>query len=70
MSYVIDFGGTIMEVPLTFFKNNLNYKIVKHDLIGDTHFINYGGITISVHDNIWKKVQIDLRDSKIDGILE
>ena len=28
MSYVIDFGGTIMEVPLTFFKNNLNYKIL------------------------------------------
>ena len=70
MSYVIDFGGTIMEVPLTFFKNSLNYKIVKHDLIGDTHFINYGGITFSIHDNIWQKVQIDLRDSKIDSILE
>jgi predicted SprT family Zn-dependent metalloprotease len=70
MSYVIDFGGTTMEVPLTFFKNNLNYKIIKHDLIGYTHFINYGGITISVHDNTWKRVQIDLRDSKIDSILE
>ena len=45
MCYVIDFGGTTMEVHLTFFKNNLNYKIIKHDLIGDTHFINYGGIT-------------------------
>jgi hypothetical protein len=70
MSYVIDFGGTVMEVPLTFFKNNLNYKIISHDLIGDIHFINYDGITISVHNNIWKKVQIDLRDSKIDSILE
>ena len=70
MSYVIDFGGTIMEVPLTFFKNNLNYKIVRHDIIGDTHFINYSGITISVHNNIWKKVQIDLRDTKINSILE
>jgi len=48
----------------------LNYKIVRHDYIGDTHFINYGGITISVHNNIWEKVQIDLRDSKIDSILE
>ena len=70
MSYVIDFGGTVMEVPLTFFKNNLNYKIVRHDHIGDTHFINYGELTFSIHDNTWKRVQIDLRDSKIDSILE
>ncbi len=70
MGYIIDFGGSVMEVPLTFFKNNLNYKIVQHDIIGDTHFINYGGITISVHNNIWEKVQIDLRDSKINSILE
>lgn len=67
MSYIIDFGGSVMEVPLTFFKNN---KIVCHDIIGDTHFINYGGITFSIHDNFWQKVQIDLRDSKINSILE
>ena len=70
MSYIIDFGGSVMEVPLTFFKNNLNYKIVRHDIIGDTHFINYGVITFSIHDNFWQQVQIDLRDSKINSILE
>ena len=51
MGYIIDFGGSVMEVPLTFFQNNLNYKIVQHDIIGDTHFINYGELTFSIHDN-------------------
>lgn len=66
MSYVIDLGGVIMEVPLTFFQ----YEIVYHHHIGCTHFINYGGITFSIHDNIWQKVQSDLRDKKINSILD
>ena len=66
MKYVIDLCGTMMEVPLSFFK----FKIVRHDYIGDTHFINYGELTFSIHDNFWQQVQIDLRDSKIDSILE
>lgn len=66
MSYIVDLCGTRTQVPLSFFK----FKQVRHDLIGDTHFINYGELTFSIHDNTWKRVQIDLRDSKIDSILE
>jgi hypothetical protein len=66
MSYVIDFGGILTEVPLSFFK----FKEVRHDLIGDVHFINYGELTFSIHDNIWLQVQEDLRDIKINSLLD
>lgn len=66
MKYVVNLGGIMTEVPLSFF----DFKIVRHDHIGDTHFVNYGELTFSIHDNFWQQVQIDLRDSKINSILE
>ncbi len=66
MKYVINLCGTDMEVPLSFF----DFKIIRHDHIGDTHFINYGELTFSIHDNFWQQVQINLRDKKINSILE
>ena len=66
MKYIVDLCGTVMEVPLSFF----DFKIVRHDKIGDTHFVNYGELTFSIHDNFWQQVQIDLRDKKINSILE
>ena len=66
MKYVVNLGGIMTEVPLSFF----DFKIVRHDHIGDTHFVNYGELTFSIHDNFWQQVQIDLRDKKINSILE
>ena len=66
MKYVINLCGTDMEVPLSFF----DFKIIRHDHIGDIHFINYGELTFSIHDNFWQQVQINLRDKKINSILE
>jgi hypothetical protein len=66
MGYIVDLCGTIMEVPLSFF----DFKIVRHDIIGDVHFVNYGELTFSIHNNVWQKVQIDLRDKKILDILK
>lgn len=66
MRYIVDLCGNLTEVPLSFFK----FKIVKHDQIGDTHFINYGELTFSIHNNIWQQVQLDLRDEKISSLLK
>jgi hypothetical protein len=48
--------------------------ILRQELIGDTWFfiIRNGSedLTFSIHDNYWKKVQIDLRDIKINSLLD
>jgi hypothetical protein len=47
--------------------------VLRQELIGDTWFfrIRNGSedLTFSIHDNYWNKVQVDLRDNKIDDIL-
>lgn len=66
MGYIIDLCGELTEVELSFFSR---IKIVRHDTIGDVHFIRLNDITFSIHNNVWYKVQIDLRNNKIDDII-
>lgn len=73
MGYIIDLCGELTEVELSFFTN---IKIVRHDTIGSVHFIGIRGFgiygsayTFSISDNIWQRVQRDLRDKKIDDII-
>ena len=73
MGYIIDLCGELTDVPLSFFSG---IKIVQHDTIGDTHFIGIRGFkvygsayTFSIGDNIWLQVQRDLRDNRIDEII-
>ena len=73
MGYIIDLCGELTEVQLSFFTK---IKIVRHDIIGSVHFIGIRGFTIygsaytfSIDDTIWLQVQSDLRDRKIDEII-
>jgi hypothetical protein len=73
MGYIIDLCGELTEVELSFFSK---IKIVRHDTIGSVHFIGIRGFTIygttytfSIADAIWQQVQTDLRDKKIDDII-
>lgn len=69
--YRIGVFGEIEEVYINFFEG---MDVLRQELIGDTWFFTIrngkDNLTFSVHDNYWKKVQVDLRDVKIDGILE
>lgn len=66
MGYIIDLCGELTEVTSSFFSQNFT----RHDIIGDTHFISVNELTFSIHNNIWERVQIDLRNSKINSILK
>jgi hypothetical protein len=73
MGYIVDLCGELTEVELSFFTK---IKIVRHDKIGSVHFIGIRGFTIygstytfSIADNIWQQVQSDLRDKRIDDII-
>jgi hypothetical protein len=73
MGYIIDLCGELTEVELSFFSR---IKFVRHDTIGDTHFIGIRGFTLygstytfSIHNDVWYKVQSDLRNNKIDDII-
>lgn len=73
MGYIIDLCGELTEVELSFFTK---IKIVRHDTIGSVHFIGIRGFTIygssytfNIADTIWQQVQIDLRNKKIDDII-
>jgi hypothetical protein len=69
--YRIGVFGEIEEVHINFFEG---MDVMIEQLIGDTWFFTIrngkdNNLTFSIHDNYWKKVQIDLRDSKIDFII-
>jgi hypothetical protein len=68
--YRIGVFGEIEEVYINFFEGMV---VLRQELIGDTWFfrIRNGSedLTFSIHDNYWNKVQVDLRDNKIDDIL-
>ena len=62
--YIIELSGITMSMSISFFQK---ISIIKHDTIGDTHFIRIDGkyaTTFSIHNNTWIRVQQDLRDKK------
>lgn len=68
--YRINVFGEIEEVYINFFEG---MDVLRQEQIGDTWFFTIRNgkenLTFSIHDNYWQKVQVDLRDARIDGIL-
>ena len=68
--YRIGVFGEIEEVYISFFDG---MEVLRQELIGDTWFIcivnGDGTLTFSIHDNYWQKVQVDLRNLRIDEVL-
>jgi hypothetical protein len=68
--YIIGHGSEMTDMPLSFFEG---LSILKEDLIGDTYFIRFENgdseMTISIHQKEYGRVKIDLRDKKIEDII-
>lgn len=68
--YVIRVFGEETDVFINFFDG---MEVLRQERIGDTWFIDivngYGKLTFSIHENLWQKVQVDLRDSRLDSVL-
>lgn len=69
--YIVGIGGEMIDVYLTFFKR---MNILKEELVSDTYFIRFengdSDMTFSIHKKEYDRVKIDLRDDKIDSILD
>jgi hypothetical protein len=65
--YIINIDSGIVDVPINFFKN---MSIVKEVFILDTYFIEFNnGKLLSISKREYDKVKVDLRNLKIDYIL-
>ncbi len=71
MEIRINIGGEIIDVHINFF---IDQKIIDQNKIGDTYFITIENgdysLTYSIHQNYYDKVKVELRDIKIDTILD
>ena len=67
-NYIIELGGEMVDVPLSFFKSIDFSSMVK---VGKTCFIRLedAKMTFSIHESVLDRARIDLRDSRIEGIL-
>lgn len=68
--YIVGFGSEMTDMPLSFFEG---LSILREELIGDTYFIKFengdSDMTFCIHQNEYKRVKIDLRDKKIQNII-
>jgi hypothetical protein len=68
--YIVGFGSEMTDMPLSFFKE---LRILREELVGDTYFIKFengdSDMTVCIHQNEYKRVKIDLRDKKIEDII-
>lgn len=71
MEIRINIGGDITDVHINFF---INQKVIREEKIGDTYFITMENgeynLTYSIHQNYYDKVKVELRNIKIDNILD
>jgi hypothetical protein len=71
MEIRINIGGEITDVHINFF---INKKIIREEKVGDTYFITIENgeysLTYSIHQNYYDKVKVELRNLKIDNILD
>ncbi len=69
--YRISMSSEIYEVPLSFFDG---MNVVRDERIGDTHFVTAmskdGQFTFGIYFEIYERAKADLRNLRIDGILE
>jgi len=58
------------DMSLSFFEG---LRILREELVGDTYFIKFengdSDMTVCIHQNEYKRVKIDLRDKKIEDII-
>lgn len=70
MGYRISIYGDIYDVGLNFF----DAEITRDERVGDTHFVTFGSgrdsTTFGIYFREYERVKQDLRDSKIEGILD
>lgn len=67
-NYIIEIGGEMVEAPLSFFESIDFSDMVK---VGKTCFVRLedANMTFSIHEGVLDRARIDLRDSRIEGIL-
>ena len=68
--YIVGFGSEMTDMPLSFFEG---LSILREELVGDTYFIKFengdSDMTFCIHQIEYKRVKIDLRDKKIQDII-
>lgn len=68
--YIVGFGSEMTDMPLSFFER---LSILREELVGDTYFIKFkngdSDMTFCIHQNEYRRVRIDLRDKKIEDII-
>ncbi len=68
--YIVGFGSEMTDMPLSFFEG---LRILREELVGDTYFIKFengnSDMTVCIHQNEYKRVKIDLRDKRIEDII-
>ena len=68
--YIVGFGSEMTDMPLSFFES---LNILKEELVGDTYFIRFengdSNMTVCIHQKEYERVKIDLRDKKIEDII-
>ncbi len=69
--YRISMSSEIYEVPLSFFDG---MNVIRDERIGDTHFVTFGSkgdqSTFSIYFEIYERAKVDLRNLRIEGILD
>lgn len=69
--YIIGIGSEMIDMPLSFFEG---LGILREELIGDTYFIKFengdSDMTFCIHQNEYKRIKIDLRELRINSILD
>lgn len=70
-SYIVCIGGEMTDVHLNFFKNIV---ILEEEFVSDTYFIKFkngdSSMFFSIHENMYARVKVDLRDQRIDSIFD
>lgn len=68
--YIIGMGTEMIDVPLSFFEK---MNILREELVSDSYFIKFkngeSDLTFGIHKKEYERVKIDLRDKKIEDII-
>ena len=69
--YIIAYGSEMTDVPLSFFNGLV---MLREELVGDTYFLRFengdSDMTISINQKEYDRVKTDLRELKINSVLE
>ena len=69
--YIVGFGSEMTDMPLSFFEG---LSILREELVGDTYFIKFengdSDMTVCIHQKEYERVKIDLRELRINSILD